>query len=171
MNIQQEAALSDERRPQSQTLSNTTQAAREDGYTVVLRSEGPYTGNFTIHSSTGERWSGQTFCEPHKDSSGEFDMALALEQVWMLEKLKGMIDARGIRLSLNAAAQWVLYQDKQQYVVSDRSHLTVILWQEGHDTKEEKNTGIGKSTDGRPAKSARVGRRQTSRLAGRALAA
>jgi hypothetical protein len=170
MNIQQ-AALSDKRRPQSQTLSTSTQMVPEKGYTVVLSSDGSYTSKFTIHSSTGERWSGQTFCEPGNNSSGALDMALALQEVWMLEKLKGMIDAKGIHLSLNVGAQWVLYQDKQQYVISDRSHLTVILWQEGHDTKEEKNAAMVKSTGGRPAKSARVGRGQASRLAARARAA
>jgi hypothetical protein len=51
MNIQQ-AALSNERRPQSQTPSSTQMPA-EHGYTVVLSSDGPYTSKFTIHNSTG----------------------------------------------------------------------------------------------------------------------
>jgi hypothetical protein len=162
MNIPQAGALSTERLPQSQPISNLP--STDAGYTVVLRSDGPYTSKFTIHSSTGERWSGQTFREPHKDSTAEFDMALALQEVWMLDKIKGMIDARGINVSLNVAAQWVLYQDKQQYVISDRSHLTVILWQEAHDTEKEKNAGSGKSTGRRPAKSARLGRGQAPRM-------
>ncbi len=171
MNIPQEAAFSNERRPQSQTLPKVTPPVSENGHTVVLRSIDSYTSKFTIHSSTGERWSGQTFREAHKDSSAEFDMALALQEVWMLDKIRGMIDARGIHLSLDVAAQWVLHQDKQQCVISDRSHLTVILWQEGHVTKEKKNAGIGKGTGGRPAKGARLGRSRTPRLAARARAA
>jgi hypothetical protein len=170
MNIQQAGALSTERLPQFQILSKLPQTATEDGYTIVLRSDGPYTSKFTIQTSTGERWSGQTFCEPFKDTSAKLDMALALQEVWMLEKIRGMIDARGIHLSLNVGAQWVLYQDKQQYVISDRSNLTIILWQEGHDQKE-KNAGSSKSTGRRPAKSARLGRGQTPRLAARARAA
>ena len=170
MNIQQAEAFITERLPQSQSPSISTQTAGE-GYTVVLSSNNPYSSKFTIHTSTGERWSGQTFCKPDTDSSGESEIALALQKVWMLEKLKGMIDAKGIHLTLNVSAQWTLYQDKQQYVISDRSHLTVILWQESYDTKEEKNTGVSKSTGRGPTQSARVGRRQTSSLVGRARAA
>lgn len=126
---------------------------------ITLESEGESIGKFNIQDAYGNTlWSGITLYGPYETHLGNWSglplksLSSIVQKLWLIEKIKAdRIEKNAIHFSLNIDAQYNLPLDTDKHELSDHSELSVMLWRNQAEAKEEtqgndqKETHIGRS--------------------------
>ncbi len=169
-------------------MISATPARSKTTHVITLESEGESSfSKFTIQDGNGNLlWSGITLYGPFETRLGSWSglplksLSSIVQKLWLIDKIKAdRIEKNAIHFSLNIDAQYKLPLDTDKHELSDHSELSVMLWRNQAEAKEETkgneqketNTGIRAAAGRATVESGGLGSHSSAHMAGRSCAA